>query len=398
MTKQEFLNEIKTRKMLRAEIMDTIEAQKRSLTNVETEKLEGYKAEIADFEAQIRSLDTQNSKKRIVKSNSSFNDEKFTLTSFLRNLKNGSFTESEKEVIARGRELFDNTSTGYVGTPMPIEFSRATLVAGTSTVGSELVPEEKFDLLMPLRAQSVLAQAGATILSGLKGNISIPTMTGTTASWKGEVVAADDGVNAFLETDFSPKKLTVYLPVSNLLLIQNSVSAEQKLQEDLVNAINEKLEATFLGTSAGSSTQPAGLFYGASYGSITGATDWSKVVALETNVKANNSNGNVYLVHPTTIGSMKTTAKAANTATFIAENSLINGYKFLTTTNMPTVSSGKGIIFGNFKDFYINFWSGMDVIVDNITGAKEGITNFIVTVYVDGGSVRSTSFAKGWLS
>lgn len=402
MTKQECYNEIKSRKLQTAEILDKIEAEKRNATNVEQISMDSYKAEIAEFERAIKDIDANNTKKRVITSTASFNEDKFTLTSFLRNLKNNSFSDVEKEVISRGREMYNTASIGYVGTPIPLEFSRATLTAAGSGVGAELVPEDKFDLLMPLRAQSVLAAAGATILTNLKGNISIPVMTGSTAAWKGEVVAAGDGVNGFTEVEFSPKKLTVFLPVSNLMLIQNSVNAEQKLQEDLVNAINDKLEATLLGTAASSSTQPAGLFYGASYTNgdvvVTGTTAWDKTVALETGVKVANSNGNVYLIHPQTIGKMKTTAKATNTAVFIAENSLINGYKFLTTTNMPTISTGKGIAFGNFKDMYINFWSGMEVIVDNITGGKEGITNFIVTVYVDGGVARPASFAKGWLS
>jgi hypothetical protein len=95
---------------------------------------------------------------------------------------------------------------------------------------------------------------------------------------------------------------------------------------------------------------------------------------------------------------MKTTAKASNTAAFIAENQLINGYNYLRTTNIPTISTGKGILFGNFADLQMLFWNNMDITVDNVTGAKEGIVNYIINLYVDAGALRSESFAKGWLS
>lgn len=401
MTKQEMYNEIKSRQLKSAEILDRIAEEKRELTNVERVTLDTYKEEIADLEKRMSTPEIQPS--RILKVGGGLSDNKFSLTSFFRNLAdNRSFTDLEKEIVEMGKKDMSKNGLAYRGTVLPYEF-RATLAAGTASVGQELVPEDKFDLIMPLRAKSVIAKAGATLLTNLSSNISIPVMNGSTAAWKGENVAAADGTNGFTEVEYSPKRLTVYLPVSKLLLIQSSATTEAKLQADLVNAINSKLEETFLGTASGSTTQPAGLFYGSTYcgGAVTGTTDWSKVVTLETTINTSNADvsGMAYILHPSTLGKFKTTQKTATYGDrFIAEDSLINGYNYLTTTHMPTISSGKGIVFGNFNDFYMNFWSGMDIVVDNLTGAKEGIVNYIINLYVDGGPIRSASFATGWLS
>lgn len=403
MTKQEYLDGIKAMKVRNAEILDTIEAREnKKATNIEALELETNKAEIAEFERQIKTIDEGN-KHKFTPVENVINENEFTLTSFLRNLKSNSFSDVEKNVINIGKEQFNRCSINYTGVPLPLNFKRATLAAGTTGVGKELVPTEKYDLVMPLRANLVLAKAGATILTGLQGNISIPVMTGSTAGWKGETEAAGDGNNGFTTVEFSPLRLTVKLPVSNLLLTQSSADVEAKLQQDLANAISDKLESTLLGAvSAATGVRPAGIFYGASYSNggvqVTGTTTWDKVVALETGVKSLNSTGNIYLVHPNTMGKFKTTPKATNQAIFIAENSLINGYPFLTTTNMPTISTGKGILFGNFKDYYILFWSAMDVVADNVTLADQGMTRYIINVYVNAGAVQPKSFAKGWLS
>ena len=53
------------------------------------------------------------------------------------------------------------------------------VLAQTATAGMENIATEKLDILEPLRANMVMSQAGATYLTGLVGNISIPAYTGS---------------------------------------------------------------------------------------------------------------------------------------------------------------------------------------------------------------------------
>ena len=406
MTKQEFLNEIKTRKIQVAEIVDKLATEKREASAVETVTLDSLKAEIQDFETRMKEVPavevhipaTQYTINREVP------EDEFSLVRCFRNIANNhQLNDVEKEVVKLGQQSMKDSGLGYRGTVIPLTFEKRLLTAKTQYTGKEAVPTDTFDIMIPLRAQLVLAKAGATILNNLQGNISIPIFTGTTAFWKGENETSGNAGGGFKEKDFSPKRLTCYLPVSNLLLIQANASTEELLKRDLVNAISQKLEQTLLGTEAGSVTQPAGIFYaGQTSGRLSGSTvTWKNIVTMETAVNLNNANtGDVtYILSPSTLGAMKITAKAANTVTgFIAEGSTINGYRFLMTTNMPQSGATDGVVFGNWRDFYLCFWSGMDVIVDNLTSAKEGITNFIITLYVDGGVVRPESFVTGLLA
>lgn len=395
---------IEKRNALVAQLEEVINAPKeakRNLSKVEDNEILRLQTELDKLDADIeakRNIEKINNKDN---KNTKSNMEKFSLRSFLNNLAEGrNFNETELEIIEEGKRGFLGAGLSYRGATLPFEVRT---IAATGT-GLATVEEDKFNILMPLRDKLVFTQAGANMLTGLVGDISIPVMTGATAGWKGENVTAADGGNGFTEITLAPKRLTTYLAVSKQLLIQNSEAVDAKLLEDLVNAIKGKLESTVLGAVAGSTTQPAGLFYGASYLNggvqVTGTTSFAKAVALETGVNAGNADVDkmFYLINPSTLGVMKTTAKAANTAAFIADNGTINGYPYIKTNALPTVSTGKGILFGDFSQLYVAQWGNLDITVDNLTGAKDGIIYFIINSYWDVKQVQAASIAKGWLN
>jgi hypothetical protein len=56
--------------------------------------------------------------------------------------------------------------------------------------------------------------------------------------------------------------LTAYVDISKQLIYQDTVGVENAIRRDIVNALNDKLEATIFGAVAGDATKPAGIFYG----------------------------------------------------------------------------------------------------------------------------------------
>ena len=154
------------------------------------------------------------------------------------------FTQGKDEMRKSGL-----TNTGDI--VLPTEY-RADIVAGTATQGAEIVSEDKLAIMPPLESKLVLAEAGATFLKGLVGNVSVPAYSGTTVKWKGETTSADDGAGTFSEVNLTPKRLTAYLDVSKLFLAQDSVGAERMLLDNIASAVARKLESTILGVAAGS--------------------------------------------------------------------------------------------------------------------------------------------------
>ena len=89
------------------------------------------------------------------------------------------------------------------------------------------------------------------------------------------------------------------------------------------------------------------------------------------------------------------TQKASGTG-FVAENANINGYPYLTTTNLPNVAlGGYGTVFGVWSDMVIGQWGGMDLTIDPYSRAIYGQVRIVVNFYVDCITRRTDSFAKG---
>ena len=109
---------------------------------------------------------------------------------------NRNINEDALNVIEMGATEMRKSGLSYSGQiQLPVEERAAdtdnAIVATVAEQGKEIVPTDKLNILGPLRGKSILAEAGCTFLTGLVGNISIPTYSGSTCGWKGEMSAAD---------------------------------------------------------------------------------------------------------------------------------------------------------------------------------------------------------------
>ncbi len=316
--------------------------------------------------------------------------ENFSLLKTINDVTNNrQINERAQELVNQGVEEMRKAGQNYSSQiVLPVE-ERGVISASVEGAGMENVAEDKLNILAPLYSNLVLAKAGATFMTGLVGDVSIPVYSGSNVAWKGEAVSADDGAGAFTEVNLSPKRLTAYIDVTKQFLNQDSNSAEALLRADIVKALQCKLEATILGSAVGSATQPAGLLNGVVADTV--AVDYKAMVAMESKLEAENVAGNKYfIVSPTAKADLKTTAKAANTASFLMEGNEVIGYPTLTSSAV----AGKGIIFGDFSDYVIGQWGGIEVIVDPYTVAKDGKVRLVINGYFDAKPRRAESFQK----
>ena len=319
------------------------------------------------------------------------------LRAIAQRVENRTFDDLAIEIINAGKaEMRKSGITSQGDIVLPTEY-RADIVAGTAGAGQEIVGEEKMNILAPLRESLVLVKAGASFITGLTGDVSIPSYGGTSALWKGEIESAEDGAGEFDEITLSPKRITAFIDISKQFLAQDSVAAETMLKQDIVNAVVSKLEGTIFGKEAGSATMPAGFFAVAP--DISGAVSWENIVAMETAVDTTNAlMGNLkYVCNASARGILKSTEKSAGTGRYLVESgSELNGYPLLVTNH---VASGlqvgtdeDGILFGNFADFVVGQWGGIDITVDPFTVAKEGKVRLVVNSYWDAAPRRAVSF------
>ena len=238
--------------------------------------------------------------------------------------------------------------------------------------GVDVVETDIYDILEPLRAKNVLVAAGAKFITNLQGNVQVPVMSATQVGWKGETAAADDGSGAFTSVTLSPKRLTGKFPVSLELLAQDTLGVENMIRQDIVNAINEKLEATILGAGAGDLNTPAGLFNG--YADTNVIADFGDIADLEAKVEEKNVYGNCkYIVSPKAKAKLRSTIKGTAGVGMILENGAIDGTEALATSNVP---AGK-MLYGDFSNLVIGQW---DSVILDVVRDTESLANGCVTI------------------
>ena len=367
---------------LRAEnLLKSVEKEARKLNADEEVEYNSLLKQIEDTETELNNKLNNNVKRNKTMEN------KFSLINAINAVVNNrNLDESAQEVVNAGIAEMRKSGQSFSGQIiLPVE-ERATIQATVATHGQETVAEDKLNILEPLRNRLVLTQAGATYMTGLVGNVSIPTYSGTNVAWKGEVSIADDGAGTFGEIELSPKRLTAYLDISKQFLIQDSVSAEEMLKNDIVRALAEKLESTILGNVAGSTTQPAGIFKLITSGTGAAAT-YAGTVAMEKALDENNATGNYcYIVSPAVKAALRTAAKDAGSGLFTMENDEINGIPVLCT------NSCAGAVVGNFEDYVIAQWGGIDLTVGPYTQASNGKVRLVINAYFDAKPRRTQSF------
>lgn len=342
--------------------------------------------QIADVDNELRDLNNKLNNKEI----KTTMKENFSLLKAVRAIANNqTLDERSQEVVNAGIAEMRKSGQSYSGQiVLPVE-ERADIQATKAGKGQEIVAEDKLNILAPLRDALVLSAAGANFMTGLVGNVSIPTYSGSTVGWAGEVDAASDGAGTFGEVELSPKRLTAYVDISKQFLIQDSVSAEALLRKDIVDALSNKLEATILGAVAGDATKPAGLFAGVT--ADTAAITFADILKMEQNLEEANVSGNIkFIASPAAKAVLRTTAVGGTKSDLrmLMEGNEIDGIPTLVTNGM----TAKGLILGNFNDLVIGQWGGIDLTVDPYTQAANGKIRLVVNAYFDAKPQRAASF------
>ena len=288
----------------------------------------------------------------------------------------------EIEVGEAAAKKYERSSNGIV---IPNEVLRRDLVVGTPTAGGDLVDDVLLSgsFIDLLRNRLSIAQAGATMLTGLQGNVSIPRQTSaSTAYWVGENASPTESQQAIDQVNLSPKTVGAFVDYSRRLLLQSSIDVEGMIRNDLARVIALEIDrAAVYGT--GSSNQPQGLTNVSGIGSetLTNFGSFDEYIAMETDVAA--ANGDIgtmrYIINASARGALKSTEKASNTAQFVYENDEINGYPVIVSNQLLNNDA----LFGDFSQFVMGMWSGLDLTVDPYAGATAGTVRVIALQDID---------------
>jgi len=247
-----------------------------------------------------------------------------------------------------------------------------TATAGGHTVATDLLADSFID---KLDNAMVATRAGATVLRDLQGNIAIPRATGgATSYWVAESGAITESAAAFDQVTMSPKTVGAFSDVSRKLLLQSSVDVESFVRNDLALRLALAIDnKAFEGD--GTSNTPTGVVNATGVGSVAfasataGAATWGEIIDMESEVSQDNALlGNLsYITNAAQMGYLKQTKKDSGSGIFLVEGSQLNGYNVLVSNQISTAGQ---MLFGNWADLMIGYWSGVDINVDTSTGCS----------------------------
>ena len=255
---------------------------------------------------------------------------------------------------------------------------RADQTAGGFTTGGALIDT---DLLVGSMIELIynrlsITAAGATVLSGLVGDIDIPKETsGPTHYWVGEGQAPDASEILVGQISLTPKTVGAKTVLTRRFIGQTAFSAEAWVRSHLSRKVALGIDKDFL-YSPGGSKRPLGLRFTDGVKTETLASGQSKtinsvsynfgtflnLVEMETKVSLANLDvpSMAYMMNAHARGVYKTTQENAQSDFYILRDNEINGYPALMSNQLEV----NNVLFGDFSQVLLAFWSGQDIGVN----------------------------------
>lgn len=286
------------------------------------------------------------------------------------------------------------------------------LTVGTNSAGGFLKPTDHMgnEFVDALRARLVMNELGTRFMSGLRGDVAIPKLaTGVSAGFVAENGATSEVNATFAQVTMSPKSLGAFTDVSRLLMIQSDPSVEQIVRDDLLNSIAQKIEDVAI--EGGGSNEPTGITGTTGIGSVAigtngGSATWSTITDLVKEVEVDNAAINAgtlaFLTNPKVKSHLASTSKVASTDSVMlldAPWDSLYGYNMAVTNNVPsdlTKGTGTGLsalLYGDFSQLMVGFFSTPDVLIDPYTGGSSGAVRIRVIQEIDVAVRHAQSFA-----
>lgn len=286
------------------------------------------------------------------------------------------------------------------------DLSVGTATAGGHTVSTDLLHQSFIELL---RNKMKVREAGATILTGLQGNIAIPRQTsGATAYWVAEAASPTESQQAFDQLTMSPNTVGAFTDFSRKLMLQSTLDVEAFVRNDLAVTLALEIDRVAINGS-GSGAEPEGILNASGIGDVAGGTNglipaFDHFVDLETDVSVANADvGSLrYMTNAAVRGVTKKTLADAGSGQYVwpRNSTEINGYEVSVSNQVPsnlTKGSASGIasaiLFGNWADLIIGEWGGLSLLVDPYTGGTAGTVRVIALQDIDLGIRHVASFS-----
>jgi HK97 family phage major capsid protein len=281
-------------------------------------------------------------------------------------------------------ELARRSGRAFQGYAVPMGFEqRVDIVStglpsagpGSNIIATDLRASEFIDIL---REQLVVRRLGARVLTGLTGNVAIPRLKqSATSYWFAENAAITASDVQLDQVTLSPKHCGALVEFSRNMLLQSSPDIEQLLRMDFAAVLARAIDRAAI--AGGGSDEPSGVLDTQGIGDVSaGAAGGAVTLAVLAEVlskveQANAASGSLaWLTNFKVLAELRTTPKVASTdSVMLMDGATLMGYPVAVSSLVPdTLDEGasgsvlSALIFGDWSQLILGFWSELDVLVN----------------------------------
>lgn len=350
-------------------LVDAAATASRDLTAEESKQFDMFKAEERALAAQIERAEYLGEVERRsagtpVSQNASTDFDRLagdvSVIKVLRAQMEGRSLDGAELEYAREAEI----RTGRKAEGAFVPFASLEKRANTTATAPELVgTDHRADLYIgPLREALLARTLGIRVLTGLRGNVTVPKYgSGLETGWVTEGQAVPEGQMSFDGVTLTPKHVGGKTEMSRQLIQQSSPAIEQLVREDLSFLIARQIDRAII-TGSGTAGEPLGILNTPGIQTVTGLPDtWAEVLAmLEMLDDVEIANGR-WLTSAAVRTALASTEKVSGSGSgFLYDNGLLAGLPLSASKSVPASK----LILGDFSQVMLGVWSEVDILVN----------------------------------
>ncbi|WP_298326077.1 phage major capsid protein [Asticcacaulis sp.] len=288
--------------------------------------------------------------------------------------------ELSQELARRSGQKFQGMAVPLSVFMAPAEQRVMTTTAPSGSVGGNLIATDHMggQFIDILRSKLIVRGLGARVLSGLTGNVDVPRLKqSATAGWVAENSGLSTSDLGFGKVSMTPKHAGCLTEFSRNMLLQSSPDIEALVRDDFAAVLAEAVDRVAI--KGGGSNEPTGVLATSGIGSVTmTAPTWAKVLEFIEKVEvANADTGSLgWATNPKVVRKCRSTLKESGDAGagyIMTSRTDLADYRLaasnlvpsnLTDGGSPATLNRSALIFGNWSDLLLGYWSAFDLLVN----------------------------------
>ena len=378
-------------------------SEKRELTKVEGQNIDAIISKIDALDVDIERSEKMETELRnaakvsgLAISNKNSGAKDWSLFKAIREIQsNGRLSGLEAEMHQEAEKEARKSLQG-IGLPTFMTEKRA-----IDQANSAIAPKNVLAYVQALQDGGLYLKVGATNLGTVAADTVIPVTGGSTVGWNTEVATAADGGQNFSKVTLTPKRLTGYADISNVILAQNGQSAEAAVLADLGRNMAKQIDAAMFGT-ASVTNAPAAIAATTGVLTFTESTTaggagacLDMLTAIQTIAASHGLEGNLAFVNDWTLYKALKGGAQVSSITPMMVGDILAGYPahFSFAPANVAGTSGDGL-FGDFSKVFFAQFGPSNILVDPYSAALTNEVRLVMNNHFDWGVTQGKAFVK----